>query len=142
MPQALQDRIPGRADVTEQIKEAIRWLCALGFLPDCSQHHVFRSIAVKHFQLLCFLPQPTRKLSKQSLKSQLLFILMDKEIFQLCQLFPNSAGTRLWQRYNMRKRNNRKCFASGVSSVVFSVNNRDIRRWIKCFLGNNVSSQN
>lgn len=52
LPQALQDRIPGRADVTEQIKEAIRWLCALGFLPDCSQHHVFRSIAVKHFQLL------------------------------------------------------------------------------------------
>lgn len=50
LPQALEDRPLGRADVMEPIKEAVRRHCALGFLPDCRQHHVFRSIAVKHLQ--------------------------------------------------------------------------------------------
>lgn len=87
--------------------------------------------------LTCFLPQPSRKLSKETLKSKLLHISMDEEIFQLSQLFLNPAGTRVWQRYNTRERNNNVCFASGVNSVMFSVNNRDIRHtyhWSKVLL--------
>lgn len=62
---------------------------------------------------------------------------MDKEIFQLSQLFLSPAGTRVWQQYNTRGRNNNECFASGVNSVMFSVNNRDIRHtyhWSKVLL--------
>lgn len=62
---------------------------------------------------------------------------MDKESFQLSQLFSNPTGTRVWQHYNVRARNSDECFASGVSNMVFSVNNGDIRHtycWSKMLL--------
>lgn len=48
---------------------------------------------------------------------------MDEDIFQLSQLFPNPAGTRIWQHYDVGERKSDECFASGVGSVVLSVNN-------------------
>lgn len=74
------------------IREAIWWLSALGFGLNQSQHHGFRSIAAKLFQFLCFLPQPARKLSKQALKTCLVYSLMDEEIFQYLSFFPTPLG--------------------------------------------------
>lgn len=102
------------------IREAIRRLSALGFWLNHSQHRGFRSAAAKPSQFLCFLPQPSWKLSKQALKTCLVSIWMDEEIFQHLSFFPNPTGTRFWQHINMGERDSDECFASGVSSVVFS----------------------
>lgn len=102
------------------ISEGFRWLSALGFGLNHGQHHGFRSIAAKPSQFLCFLLQPARKLSKRALKTCLASIWMDEGIFQYLSFFTNPTGTRIWQHYNVGERNSGECFASGVSSIVFS----------------------
>lgn len=57
--------------------------------------------------------------------------------FPIISAFFQPHGTRVWQHYNVRARNNDECFASGVSNMVFSVNNGDIRHtycWSKMLL--------
>lgn len=70
---------------------------------------------------------------------------MEKEIFQLSQLFPSPAGAKVWQHYNKRERKNVQCFTSGVSSVLFLqtvVTLGTHTTGLKHFLGNKVRGQN
>lgn len=51
---------------------------------------------------------------------------MEKEVFQLSQLFPTLLGPEFGKAV-MTERNKDECFVPGVGSAVFSVNNRHIR---------------
>lgn len=118
------------------IRKAIRRLSALGFWLNHTQHHGFRSIPAKLFQFFCFLPQPARKLSKQALKTCLVYILMDEEIFQYLSFFsaplgPEFGSIIMWGKGIVVS------VLHQVSAVLLPVNNGDIRHahhWHKVLL--------